>query len=126
MISYDPQINYLTLENIIASKDRFIGYYYRVNSSGYSSRLMGKLLAQHFEILENHESKWYKTKNFNIKLHTSFLNYYSNSEKSNYLHYLAKTFSKFNINSFLKIFLILLLPYWLLQRLRKFKYFLNY
>ena len=125
MIADDPQINYLTLENSIASKDRFPGYYYRINSSGYSSRLMGKLLAEHFELLDHYESKGYKTKNFNITLHTSFLNYYANSEKSKYFQYLFKHFSKFKINSVLKTFLILLLPHWLLKRLRMIKYFLS-
>lgn len=126
MISEDPQINYLTLENNIASKDRFVGYYYRLNSSGYSSRIMGKLLSEHFKLLEHFESIGYVTRNSNLLLYKSILNYYANSKKSLYFKYLFKNFSKFNINTVLKTFLILLLPYWILKKLRKFKYNLNF
>ncbi len=124
MISEDPQINYLTLENNIASKDRFIGYYYRVNSSGYSSKLMEKLHLEHFQLLEYYASKGYRIKIYNSKLYNSLLKYYANSKKSYYFKYLFKNFLMFNVNSILKTFLILLLPYWMLRILRKFKYFL--
>ena len=125
MISEDPQINYLTLENSIAAQDTFKGFYYRVNSSGYSSRLMEKLHSEHFELLDYYEAKGYRTSIYNLRLHNSFLNYYANSNKSRYFQYLYKNFSKFNINSVLKTFVILLLPYWMLRTLRKIKYFLN-
>tara|TARA_A100001388_G_scaffold277550_1_gene269425 strand:- start:2003 stop:2926 length:924 start_codon:yes stop_codon:yes gene_type:complete len=125
LISDDPQLGYLTLENNIASKDEFPGYYYRLNSSGYSSRIMEKLLSEHFQLLDYFQSKGYITRNSNLLLYESFLNYYANSKKTLYFQYLFKHFQKFKKIAILKTFIIFLIPYGIINKLRNFKYSLN-